>query len=129
MGSRRTVGGMPRYLFVLFVLIAVLGILAGVLSGCSSAPAASSSPSDESSDSFSDGESEPTAGETSTYVEVPGSGRKGDVFDFSYTTEGGTELTCVVYDRSSYNAGAGGLFCFEESPDGGVVAPLNRPLR
>jgi len=124
-GAQRTIGGMPSAIFRVFSLIVALGFIAALLSGCSSAP--TEAPADQSPDSS---QAEPTEGETSTYVEVPGSSRRGDVFDFSYTTEGGTELTCVVYDRDSYKAGAGGLFCFEEDPDGGgMVAPLNRPLR
>lgn len=52
-----------------------------------------------------------------------------DVFEFEYITKRGTELTCVVYDRRGFKEGAGGPICFEESPDGGIIAPLPRPQR
>lgn len=107
-----------------------LGLLilsAGILTGCGAQPE-------------SDAESEATTPESVTvegsgiYVQVPGTSRGGNVFDFSYTTANGTTVTCIVYDRSgdkstTVRQGAGGPFCFEEDPSGGMIAPLPRPAR
>lgn len=54
----------------------------------------------------------------------------GAVYDFSYRTKNGTDLTCIIYDAKYYRAAAGGIYCFEEDVDGGgMIAPKIRPNR
>lgn len=126
--KRKTIGGAPAFAIKLLLAIAVVGIVAGLLSGCG-APSMYEQPDDEATPVATE-----EVSEDSTFVQVPGTKRGGNVFDFSYTTAKGTTVTCIVYDRSgdpeqSYRQGAGGPFCFEEGENGGMIAPLPRPER
>lgn len=127
--KRKTIGGAPAFAIKLPIVISVVGLAAALLSGCvASTPPEGPVVNSEDDPNFSD-EGESVYGDGPVYVEVPSDGRKADVFEFKYTTKRGTELTCVVYDRNGYQEGAGGLVCFEEGPDGGIIAPLPRPQR
>lgn len=131
--KRKTIGGAPALAIKLLVVICVIGFAAALLSGCTaSTPPEGPVVNSEDDPNFSDGD-ESIYSEGPTYVEVPSNGRRADVFDFRYTTEQGTEATCIVYDRSggktTNREGGAGIWCFEESPDGGIIAPLPRPQR
>lgn len=131
--KRKHIGGAPAFAIKLLLVICALGLAAALLAGCGAAGASSAEPSEsEISTGTLDGSE--MSEDSPTYVEVPGSSRRGDVFDFSYTTTLGTTVTCVVYDRSgdpetSLRQGGAGIWCFEEAPDGGMIAPLPRPQR
>lgn len=130
--KRKTIGGAPAFAIKLLVVICVLGFAAALLSGCGAAGASGSDTSENGM--FTEPlEDSAESDDGPTYVEVPSDSRKADVFDFRYTTEQGTEATCIVYDRSGGRStsreGGAGIWCFEESPDGGIIAPLPRPQR
>ena len=130
--KRKHIGGAPALAIKLLLVICVVGFAAALLTGCGAAGASGSGSSSEEDSGPSAPEE---VSEGSVFVEVPGTGRGGNVFDFSYTTTNGTTVTCIVYDRSgdsgsgTVRQGAGGPFCFEEDPNGGMIAPLPRPQR